>query len=548
MMQKFPSARIGMTIAPDSFYIPVRVTEWGEPTGDDALEAAAPLFRILIVSGGNGMLRINGVQHELSRGSAVLCGAGPSQDLQPKPDSPLRGTLIDYRGLTAGGSAVNGLKHPVPLHRCPAKVIRLACELERAWREPQQDKPLRAQQLFIELLAELYSELESRQEPASDWVEQALHYMESRYSDDLTREHMAALAHVSPEHFSRTFRKRTGRTFNAHLTLLRIRSAQRRLLTGAPDLTTLAQEVGYKDSFYLSRKFKQAVGISPTAYQRKRRRIAALNLNHTASLLALDVVPELGVYSSWLEQMQLGSNQAIGPRLNPYGHTRAAYCEAIAAAKPDVIINYSTAEENGSLLPVAPVLGLPFKTMNWREQFCLIADIADKRLQAERWLAHYDERIGRGNLLLDRALGSRGTAIAWEIGSHAAYCFGSSFGRGCHILYEDLGFRPPSRLLELDIATRGYIEADIESIPSFAADYIFIVALPSTPGSQQRIRRLFQSSEWLDMDPVWNHRVYVMNQPELFFGYDPISSQAQLSELLGALTSQKCMTGHHFKA
>lgn len=71
MMQKSPSARIGMTLAPDSFYIPLRVTEWCETTGDDALEAAAPLFRILIVSGGNGMLLINGVQHELSRGSAV---------------------------------------------------------------------------------------------------------------------------------------------------------------------------------------------------------------------------------------------------------------------------------------------------------------------------------------------------------------------------------------------------------------------------------------------------------------------------------------------
>ncbi len=50
MMQTSPSARIRMTLAPDSFYIPLRVTEWCETTGDDALEAAAPLFRILIVS------------------------------------------------------------------------------------------------------------------------------------------------------------------------------------------------------------------------------------------------------------------------------------------------------------------------------------------------------------------------------------------------------------------------------------------------------------------------------------------------------------------
>lgn len=130
------------------------------------------------------------------------------------------------------------------------------------WREPQLSEPLQSQQLFIELLVELFKERNALQQPSNYWLERAIQYMETHYNKDLTREQMAEQANVSQEHFSRTFRKNTGRTFNAYLTLLRIRSAQR-ILVGAPDLNTLAQEVGYKEGFYLSRKFKEAVGLSP---------------------------------------------------------------------------------------------------------------------------------------------------------------------------------------------------------------------------------------------------------------------------------------------
>lgn len=69
------------------------------------------------------------------------------------------------------------------------------------------------------------------------------------------------------------------------------------MLTGAPNLSQLALEVGYVEGTYLSRKFKQVVGISPAAYHRKNKRIVALNFNHTASLRALEIMPQLGVYS-----------------------------------------------------------------------------------------------------------------------------------------------------------------------------------------------------------------------------------------------------------
>ncbi|WP_054026371.1 ABC transporter substrate-binding protein [Bacillus sp. FJAT-28004] len=536
MLNMSPTACEEMSLTPHLFYMPVRITRLDTELLDSSYEEAKSLPRILIVWSGEALLYINDQQYEISRGSVVLCDSG--QRLKLKPSTSLRGIQITYRCLTADGSEQRGLFHPEPLHRCLVGILRLAGELEKVWREPQLSGPFRTQQLWIELLEELYQELSAMKQPSIYWLEQTLHYMETHYNKDLTREQMAEQANVSQEHFSRTFRKNTGRTFNAYLTLLRIRSAQRRILVGAPDLNTLAQEVGYKEGLYLSRKFKEAVGLSPTAYQRKHKRIAALNLNHTASLMALGIIPELGVYTSWLEYSSKKLLVDTSQKFNPYGQTPSTYYEAIAAARPDVIISYSAAEVNKSLLPLAPVLELPFMTMNWREQFLMIADIVDRRQKAEAWLAYYDQLIIRSNHRLDRELGCRGTAIVWEIDTSKAYCCSSSYGRGCQILYDDLGFRPPSELLEQGISTRGYVEVDIEAIASYPADHIFITALPSYPGDQRHVDRLFRSPRWQELKAVRHKQVYLLNQPEMFCGYDPISSQAQLRELLRALTSR----------
>ncbi|SFE99808.1 ABC-type Fe3+-hydroxamate transport system, substrate-binding protein [Paenibacillus algorifonticola] len=554
------SASAGLPQVQHSFYMPVRLRELQQQGLDEKQqEEAAPLYRMLIIWGGEGALYIHNYYHELSRGSVWL--SGPSlPELQIEPRTELRGLLLEYSCMPAAGETGAGLEHPAPLQHCPAVILRLASELANVWKQRDPHSPFRVQQLFTELLAELHRELASRQKPASSWLEQAEAYIEQHFSEDITREQMASHAGVSPEHFSRMFRKHTGRTFNAHLTLLRIRSAQQSLLTGtAPDLGTLAQEVGYKEGVYLSRKFKEGIGLSPTAYLRKRKRLVSLNLNHTASLMALGIIPELGVYTSWLEGVRGGlqpglrqqsergknSNSGIGEtlsqsqsqsgRFDPYGHTPLTFYEAIAAAKPDVIINYSGAEENRRLLPLAPVIELPFQTMNWRDQFLLIAGIVDRRQQAEEWLVQYDERIYTINRQLDRELGSRGTAIVWEIGPNTAYCFSSSFGRGCQILYEDMGFRPPAPLVEQNISAKGFIETGIEMLAAYPADHIFITGPPTYPDDKKRMQSLFQSASWRELDAVRENRVHMLKETELFCGYDPLSSQAQLRELVSVL-------------
>lgn len=379
-----------------SFYMPVNMTGLDAEYLGNPQDDKQHYHRILIVWGGNGSLSFNDKQYEIARGSVFLCDSASQLELRLKSHSLLKGLVIEYNCITADGHIPSDLKYSVPLQRCSPGLLRLAGELESIWREPQISGPFRTQQLFIELLIELHYVIAAKQQPSKDWLLEVIHYMENHYAEDLTREQLAELANVSPEHLSRTFRKYTGRTFNGYLTLVRIRSAQSRILIGTADLNTLANEVGYKEGFYLSRKFKETIGLSPTAYRRTDKRIVALNINHTASLVALGLSPELGVYTSWLEQVMQKENIPIGGKLNSYGHSGTSYYGAITDAHPDVIFSYSKDEGNKSLLPIAPVLELPFMTMNWREQFHMIAQVVNREQQADEWFAKYDELIVKG--------------------------------------------------------------------------------------------------------------------------------------------------------
>lgn len=525
--------------SPHFFHIPTRLIGLEGEIPWTCEDHQEPGYRIVIIQDGEGALQAETRSYPITRGSVYVSGGVTELRVRSKRSTPLRGIYIEYRCLSIDGSATYGLECEVPIHGIPSEILRLAGELERVWGESNQE-PFQLQHLFIRLLQELHTEVAFKPPSLQQtWMEQALQYIEENYHKDVTREQITALAGVSPEHFSRMFRKHTGRTFNEYLTLLRIRKAQERLLTGAQDLNALAQEVGYKEGLYLSRKFKESVGMSPTAYKRKPKRITALNVNHTASLLALGITPELGVYTPWLQQTPYSNYRSADHRFDPHALAFDHCYETIASSRPDLIISYDSAIENKVLLALAPVLELPFKTMSWREQFRFIASAMDKDAAAEEWLSRYDELVDHSNEVLNGVHGKRGSAIVWEICADTAYCFSGSFGRGSQVLYDDFGFHPPVGLVDEGLHRRGYVEAAIGKVASYAADHIFITSLPNHPHGLERVNALFRSPEWRHLDAVRHNQVYVLNQPELFFGYDPISSQAQLCELM------KVLTEHH---
>ncbi|MNN46263.1 Iron(3+)-hydroxamate-binding protein FhuD precursor [compost metagenome] len=161
-------------------------------------------------------------------------------------------------------------------------------------------------------------------------------------------------------------------------------------------------------------------------------------------------------------------------------------------------------------------------------------------------LSEYDELCYRANQELDLLIGQRGTAVAWEVGE-VAYCYSSSYGHGSQILYGDLGFHPPAALLADGLLDKGYLEATIGELPDYPAEHIFITSKPSTPLGRQYFSHLLHSRRWQELQAVRNGRVFQLDESEMFYGFDPLSSMAQLKALMQAIKSQIYMGSDHIR-
>lgn len=78
---------------------------------------------------------------------------------------------------------------------------------------------------------------------------------------------LATLINVTPNYFSISFRKRTGKTFQAYLTEARIQRACDLLRSTGLDVGEIARRSGFRDPAYFSRRFRQSRGCSPTVWR-----------------------------------------------------------------------------------------------------------------------------------------------------------------------------------------------------------------------------------------------------------------------------------------
>lgn len=93
-------------------------------------------------------------------------------------------------------------------------------------------------------------------------------YVEDHYAQQLTLDHMAKLAGISPSYFSRLFREYHGVSFVEHLNTVRIRVASQLIGSGMKIQETAAM-VGFTDYSYFSKVFRQIEGVSPREFQQK---------------------------------------------------------------------------------------------------------------------------------------------------------------------------------------------------------------------------------------------------------------------------------------
>ncbi len=102
-------------------------------------------------------------------------------------------------------------------------------------------------------------------------IQAAMNYISLRYAETIQVEELARLAHLSPSHFTATFRKVTGTSPIEMLLQRRLHHARELLRTSTFSIGQIAEVCGFHSPHYFARVFSKREGLSPRAYREKIR-------------------------------------------------------------------------------------------------------------------------------------------------------------------------------------------------------------------------------------------------------------------------------------
>jgi transcriptional regulator GlxA family with amidase domain len=99
-------------------------------------------------------------------------------------------------------------------------------------------------------------------------IQKAVSFVNDNYRTDITRDAACGLAGMSPAHFSRTFRKVIGMSYQEYVNRKRIAKAKELLRTSPQSIAEIAAYVGFADNTGFGRIFKKVTGYTPSAYRK----------------------------------------------------------------------------------------------------------------------------------------------------------------------------------------------------------------------------------------------------------------------------------------
>jgi AraC-like DNA-binding protein len=129
---------------------------------------------------------------------------------------------------------------------------------------------LHASHALAHLLAVMIRHRHEQARDTSDSVQkvaEGIIYMSEHLDQPMRVSALAALANLSPAHFSMLFKEQTGCSTRDYLHLLRIHRACQLLRSSTLNVKEIATRLGYQDQFHFSRQFKAFQGVSPSEYR-----------------------------------------------------------------------------------------------------------------------------------------------------------------------------------------------------------------------------------------------------------------------------------------
>lgn len=249
---------------------------------------------IVLVTGGKGIHTTGDDSYELAPGDAFVIGGSRPHDYENMDQLSLINVLFEPENLPLGLADMHSIpgyhalftlepawrtRHNFDsrLRLSPVDLFeagRLVDQLERELSERGHGFGVMATTTFLQLAAFLSRCYGNNRHPQSKLlmrIAEAISHIERNYSEPIALDDLVEISGMSRRNFIRSFESSMGCPPIAYLIRLRINKARELLEQPDASITNIAMSVGFSDSNYFSRQFRNLLGITPTQYRNRIR-------------------------------------------------------------------------------------------------------------------------------------------------------------------------------------------------------------------------------------------------------------------------------------
>ncbi|MGE6675507.1 helix-turn-helix domain-containing protein [Bacillus pumilus] len=409
---------------------------------------------------------------------------------------------INYDTLPDNGQVVMG--SPVLFHH----IKRLS---DPSYSESSQVK-------LLKLVLQIFQQQNEKTTHADHYsIQMILQYIAEHYQQELTRKDLAHKMGFNESYFSTFFKKSVGMSVTDYIAQIRMDEAKKLLFKTDEQVQAIAQRVGYTDSLYFSRKFRQKTGRSPSQYRlsRQPKRIAAFQF--VGSLLALGVKPicmeeDIALYSDLL-QGQLSDVFVI------HEHTPD---DVLKDMNLDLILMpdyfYTNIEWMKRMEKFAPVLVFPYSRLSPVEEVLCLGSLIGRSTEAKQWVERYEKQAQKERARLTPFLKKKETVALYEVRGHDKVYMWSFHARGAINLYKTLGLKPPEAIQEEVLKPDKHVVIPLERLADYAADHMFFIVAVRNGWYRHMDKRMMESDVLRNLPAVQNDTFYLLKLEEFRFG------------------------------
>ena len=253
------------------------------------LEVAVPIprhwheeYQFCLIEAGDGQVTYRGANHRTPTGGLCVIHPGEIHSNRSFVESgcSFRSLYIETHSIQAVAAEVLGKHDGLPFfpatviyeHTVIASFLALLAALQNSVSTLEREMKL---QRFVTTLVTRCAD----RRPLDDMavrkrhnVQRAVDYLTAHCDENVRLEDLAAIAGISPFHFSRMFTAQVGlppHSFQNHLRLVR----SKKLLRDGRPISTVAAAIGFADQSHFSRHFKRMFGVTPGRYQESSKNV-----------------------------------------------------------------------------------------------------------------------------------------------------------------------------------------------------------------------------------------------------------------------------------